>query len=110
MQLDTAKGAVRGNDETFMQVALGAARRAAMRGEVPIGAVLVRGAQVIAVAHNASIGLNDPTAHAEVLALREGARAEGNYRLTDTTLYVTLEPCVMCVGAIRHARVWRVVF
>lgn len=97
-------------DVFFMQAALAAARRAAAVGEVPVGAVLVRGTSIISSGHNAPITLNDPTAHAEVVVLREAAHRERNYRLTGTTLYVTVEPCVMCVGAVVHARVGRVVF
>lgn len=97
-------------DAAFMEAALMAARRAARDGEVPIGAVVVRGAQILGCGHNAPIGLSDPSAHAEILALRRAAQAEGNYRLPGTTLYVTVEPCTMCVGALLHARVARVVF
>lgn len=98
------------SDRAFMEVALELARRGAAAGEVPVGAVLVRGDDVLGSAHNASISGVDPTAHAEVLALRAGARRTGNYRLPGTTLYVTVEPCLMCVGALIHARVQRVVF
>jgi len=97
-------------DTIFMEAALMAARRAAHAGEVPIGAVVVRGEQIIGCGHNAPIGLSDPSAHAEILALRRAAQAEGNYRLPGTTVYVTVEPCVMCVGALLQARVARVVF
>ena len=97
-------------DEHFMQVALMAAEAAAALGEVPVGAVLVRNGEIIARAHNTPIGMSDPTAHAEVLALRQAANREGNYRLLGTTLYVTLEPCVMCVGALMQARLDRVVY
>lgn len=93
-----------------MEAALRAARRAAHEGEVPIGAVVVRGERIIGCGHNAPIGLSDPSAHAEILALRQAARAEGNYRLPGTTVYVTVEPCAMCVGALLQARVERVVF
>jgi tRNA(adenine34) deaminase len=93
-----------------MQMALAAARMGASAGEVPVGAVLVREADILSVAHNCPIGLHDPTAHAEILALRDAARREGDYRLPGTTLYVTTEPCLMCVGALIHARVRRVVF
>ena len=86
------------------------AKRAGEEGEVPVGAVLVSEGQVIARAHNRPIGLNDPTAHAEILTLRAGAAAAGNYRLTGMTLYVTLEPCVMCAGALIQARIPRLVF
>ena len=97
-------------DAEFMRRALAVAARAALVGEVPIGAVLVRGDTVLSCAHNAPITMADPTAHAEILALREAARREQNYRLPGTTLYVTVEPCLMCVGALMQARVARVVF
>jgi len=99
-----------GADECFMEVALRAARRAGAIGEVPVGAVLVRAGRVIGLGCNGSIASSDPTAHAEILALRDGAGRLGNYRLVGTTLYVTVEPCLMCVGALLHARVARVVF
>ena len=98
-------------DEHFMQLALGCAQAAAAQGEVPVGAVLVASdGQVIAQAGNGQIGHSDPTAHAEVLTLRAAAQALQNYRLPNTTLYVTLEPCTMCCGALVHARVGRLVF
>jgi len=93
-----------------MRVALAHAAAAALSGEVPVGAVLVRGEEIVAVGGNAPIATHDPTAHAEIVALRAGGRAFGSYRLTDTTLYVTLEPCVMCASAIVQARVRRLVF
>ncbi len=96
--------------EPFMREALEEARRAAAAGEVPVGAVLVAGGHVVARGYNQPISALDPTAHAEVCALRAGARAVGNYRLVDTVLYVTIEPCLMCVGALVHARVRHVVF
>ena len=96
--------------ESFMRLALEQARLAADAGEVPIGAVAVSGGEVVGRGFNRPIGAVDPTAHAEVIALREAARALGNYRLTGVDLYVTLEPCLMCVGALVHARVERVVF
>jgi len=99
-----------GRDAAFMRVALERAAAAAVSGEVPVGAVLVRNEQIIAVRGNAPIASCDPTAHAEIAALRAGGRSLGTYRLTDTTLYVTLEPCVMCASAIVHARVRRLVF
>jgi tRNA(adenine34) deaminase len=98
------------SDVDFMQLALEAARGAQAAGEVPVGAVLVQGDAILAVAANRPIGGQDPTAHAEIEALRSGGRAAGGYRLTGTTLYVTLEPCVMCAAAIVHARVSRLVF
>jgi tRNA(adenine34) deaminase len=93
-----------------MRAALDQARRGLAAGEVPIGAVLVVGETAVASAFNQPISANDPTAHAEVLVLREAARALGNYRLTDATVYVTVEPCLMCVGALVHARVREVVY
>jgi tRNA(adenine34) deaminase len=100
------------HDEATMRIALEAAQAAAEAGEAPIGAVVIDPATgaVIAKAHNAPIGLSDPTAHAEVLALRAAAERMGNYRLTGLTLVVTLEPCAMCAGAISHARIGRLVF
>jgi tRNA(adenine34) deaminase len=97
-------------DRRWMAKALELARRAAAAGEVPVGAVLVRGDEAIGEGWNRPIGASDPTAHAEVVALRTAAARTGNYRLVDSTLYVTLEPCPMCAGAIVHARVARVVF
>ena len=98
------------HDEGCMREALAEGRRGLEAGEVPVGAVLVLDGAVIARAHNAPIALADPTAHAEVLALREAGRKTGNYRLTGATLYVTVEPCPMCCGAALHARVARVVY
>lgn len=97
-------------DEHWMQHALKLAEHAASIQEVPVGAVLVFQNQVIGQGYNQSITHHDPTAHAEIVALREGAKHLGNYRLPETTLYVTLEPCMMCVGAIIHARIKRLVF
>jgi len=93
-----------------MAAALEQARRGLAAGEVPIGAVLVVNNEIVASAFNQPISAVDPTAHAEILVLREAARAIGNYRLLDATVYVTLEPCVMCVGALVHARVREVVY
>lgn len=101
---------IEADDARWMREALAEARRALAEGEVPVGAVVVRDGEVIGRGHNALIGSQDPTAHAEVLALREAALKAGNYRLLDTTLYATVEPCVMCCGAALHARVARVVF
>jgi tRNA(adenine34) deaminase len=98
------------SDGDFMRQALQLARRAAEQGEVPVGAVLVAGGEVVSEGWNRPIGLNDPTAHAEIMALRAGAVRLGNYRLSGSTLYVTLEPCAMCLGAVITARVSRVVF
>jgi tRNA(adenine34) deaminase len=97
-------------DTHFMQQALTLARSAASIGEVPIAALLVRDGIVIAEAHNLRETKQDPTAHAEVIAIREGARQTNSWRLIDTTLYVTLEPCTMCIGAIVLARIPRLVF
>ena len=95
-----------------MRIALDCAQDAAARGEAPIGAVIVDAStgEVIAKAGNSPISMSDPTAHAEILALREAARITGNYRLTGMTLVVTLEPCAMCAGAISHARIGRLVY
>jgi tRNA(adenine34) deaminase len=93
-----------------MERALGLALQAEAEGEVPVGAVLVRAGRVIGEGWNRPIGEQDPSAHAEVMALRDAGRREGNYRLPGTTLYVTLEPCPMCAGAIVHARVARLVY
>jgi tRNA(adenine34) deaminase len=98
------------NDLEFMRLALEEGRAAALAGEVPVGAVLVCDAKVVARSGNRTIRDCDPTSHAEVVVLREAARVLGNYRLTATTLYVTIEPCSMCAGAIVQARVARVVY
>ena len=98
------------NDERWMQHALNLARQAAAADEVPVGAVIVKNYQLISEGWNHPIQLHDPSAHAEMIALRHAGIKLNNYRLLDTTLYVTLEPCVMCVGAMIHARVGRVVF
>ena len=98
------------NQVTFMRLALREAERARREREVPVGAIVVRDGRVIARAHNRPIHLKDPTAHAEVLALRRAARRVGNYRLSHCTLYVTIEPCAMCAGAMVQARLKRVVF
>lgn len=99
------------NDEYWMQLAYEQAALAAAQGEIPVGAILVSNGQVIGAGYNAPIKLSDPTAHAEIQALRVACQSLNNYRLPeDTTLYVTLEPCTMCVGALIHARIQRVVF
>ena len=98
------------SDESFMLEALALARQAAEAGEVPVGAVVVKGGTVVGRGHNQPVSGRDPTAHAEVMALRDAAERVGNYRLADCDLYVTLEPCVMCAGAILHARISRVVY
>ena len=97
-------------DIFWMQHALELAKRAESEGEVPVGAVVVYDEQVIGEGWNSPISDNDPTAHAEIMALRSAAKKINNYRLLDTTLYVTLEPCIMCTGAITHSRVKRVVY
>ncbi len=98
------------SDLDFMQKALALAQEAAAQGEVPVGALVVLDGQVIGRGFNQPIGRHDPTAHAEIMALRDAAMTMGNYRLPGCTLYVTVEPCVMCAGAIQHARVARVVY
>ena len=97
-------------DEHWMRHALLLARRAQEAGEVPVGAVVVQGGRIVGEGWNRPIGDHDPSAHAEMLAMRAAAQRIGNYRLLDTTLYVTLEPCVMCAGAIIHARIGRLVY
>jgi tRNA(Arg) A34 adenosine deaminase TadA len=97
-------------DHEFMALAVEEAREAARAGEVPVGAVLVREGEVIAQDHNRPISLHDPTAHAEILVLRAGAERMGNYRLSGCELYVTIEPCVMCAGAIVQSRISRLIF
>jgi len=97
-------------DQQYMRMAIEQAQLAAQSGEVPVGAVLVRDGQLISKAFNRPIATHDPSAHAEMLALREAALIEKNYRIPGSTLYVTLEPCVMCSGAMLHARIDRVVF
>ena len=97
-------------DQQYMRMAIEQAKLAAQADEVPVGAVLVRDGQVISRAFNKPIANHDPSAHAEMLALREAALAEENYRMPGSTLYVTLEPCAMCAGAMLHARIDRVVF
>jgi len=98
------------DDARWMDEALALARAAAARGEVPVGAIVVRDGQAIGRGGNAPIADSDPTAHAEIAALRDAARSLSNYRLPGATLYVTIEPCAMCAGAILHARIARVVF
>lgn len=97
-------------DSLFMQAALGQARQAALAGEAPVGAVLCLGNEIVAAGHNRTIIEHDPSGHAEIVVLRAAGQAVDNHRLVGATLYVTLEPCAMCVGAIVQARVTRVVF
>jgi tRNA(adenine34) deaminase len=98
-------------DSSFMREAIAEAQQAAREDEVPVGAVLIDGnGTVLAKAHNQTIASSDPTAHAEILVLRSAAKALGNYRLVDTILYVTIEPCIMCMGALLHSRVARIVY
>ena len=96
--------------DTFMRAALDEARRGFAAGEVPVGAVVVLNSEIVGRGFNQPIGSDDPTAHAEIVALRQAARALGNYRLVGSTMYVTIEPCLMCVGAMVHARVETLVF
>lgn len=98
------------NDMEFMQIALSLAAEAAAQGEVPVGAIVVKDGVIIGRGSNAPISQHDPSAHAEIQAMRAAAKTLGNYRLVDCTLYVTLEPCAMCAGAIQHARIARLVF
>jgi tRNA(adenine34) deaminase len=97
-------------DDPFMQAALAQAKLAAEKGEVPVGAVLVLGEGIIAQGHNHPISAHDPSAHAEISVLRAAGESQSNYRLPGATLYVTLEPCIMCVGAMIHARIQRCVY
>ena len=98
------------SDEAFMREALALARQAAEAGEVPVGAVVVKDGAVVGRGHNRPVSGRDPTAHAEIMAMRDAATRLGNYRLTGCELYVTLEPCAMCAGAIMHARIVRLVY
>jgi tRNA(adenine34) deaminase len=97
-------------DQAFMSIALALAGQAAIAGEVPVGAIVVKDGEIIGRGSNAPIGSHDPSAHAEIQAMRNAAKNLGNYRLVDCTLYVTLEPCAMCTGAIQHARIARLVY
>ena len=103
-------GQIQANDERFMREALARADEAEARGEVPVGAVVVAGGEVVGAGSNSPIGRRDPTAHAEIVAVREACRRLETYRLTEATLYVTMEPCAMCAGALVNARVKRLVF
>jgi len=98
------------SDEKFMKLALQEAQKSQEMNEVPVGAIIIMNGEVISKSHNKSISQNDPTSHAEINALRNAAKKVGNYRLTGATLYVTLEPCAMCYGAIVHSRIPRLVF
>jgi tRNA(adenine34) deaminase len=97
-------------DEKYMRIALEEAEKAGRGGEIPVGAILLKGGQVLARDHNRCIELNDPTAHAEILVLRKGGERLGNYRLNETVLYVTAEPCPMCISAMVHGRIQRLVY
>lgn len=98
------------SDEEYMQLALELAAQAAAAGEVPVGALVVKDGEIIGRGYNAPISSHDPSAHAEIRAMRDAAQNIGNYRLVGCTLYVTLEPCAMCTGAIQHARIARLVY
>lgn len=98
------------NDEKWMQIAIEEAQLAEIDNEVPVGAIIIKNNKIIAKAHNQPISKNDPTAHAEIQAIRIASKNQKNYRLTGATLYVTLEPCAMCLGAMIHARINRIVF
>lgn len=108
--LTTAAASFSDDDIAFMQAALAQAALAAEAGEVPVGAVVVKDGVIIGRGSNAPISRHDPSAHAEIQAMRDAAQQIGNYRLVDCTLYVTLEPCAMCTGAIQHARIARLVY
>jgi len=97
-------------DLKFMKLALGLAKKAELKNEVPVGALIVRNGQIIGQGMNTSISDHDPTSHAEINAIREAAKAIKNYRLKDCAIYVTLEPCAMCVGAIQHARIEKIIY
>ena len=97
-------------DEKWMQIAISEANLAKSKNEIPVGAVLIQNNELIAQAHNQPISHNDPTAHAEIQVLRIAAKQQSNYRLVGSTIYVTLEPCAMCLGAMMHARIKRIVF
>ena len=97
-------------DNDFMQIALDLAQQAAAAGEVPVGAIVVKDGEIIGRGSNAPITTHDPTAHAEIRAMRDAAQYLGNYRLVGCTLYVTLEPCAMCTGAIQHARITKLIY
>ena len=98
------------NHKKWMQIAIDEASLAQIENEVPVGAIIIQNDKLIAKAHNQSISKNDPTAHAEILVLRKAGKKQKNYRLIDATLYVTLEPCAMCLGAMMHARIDKIIF
>jgi len=98
------------DDEKWMQIAINESNAAISEDEIPVGAVIVKNGRLIAKAHNQPVSTNDPTAHAEIQVIRKAGKKEKNYRLVGTTLYVTLEPCLMCLGALMHARIERIVF
>jgi tRNA(adenine34) deaminase len=110
MRKGAGRGSLVSEDERFMRMALVEAERAAREGEVPVGAVVVSAGRVLARAHNRPVHLHDPSAHAEILALRRAAKKLGNYRMEGCDLYVTIEPCAMCAGAIVQARLRRLVY
>lgn len=105
-----AMNAIEATDEHWMRLALEQAQLGAAVGEVPVGAILVQDGQLVAAGYNQPIAAHDPTAHAEIVVLRKAAQVLGNYRLSGSTLYVTIEPCTMCAGAMIHARVARLVY
>lgn len=109
-QTNSLASATLDTHQAYMQLALQLAKEAAEQGEVPVGAIVVKDGVIIGRGSNAPIGKHDPTAHAEINAMREAAQYLGNYRLVDCTLYVTLEPCAMCAGAIQHARIARLIY
>jgi tRNA(adenine34) deaminase len=106
-----SKKVSRNNHIKFMNIALDEAKKAGQKAEVPVGAVIVvKNGKILSATHNQTVSLNDPTAHAEILALRQAGIKRKNYRLLNTTLYVTIEPCIMCMGALVHARISTIVF
>lgn len=105
-----SRGETAQSDSDWMRLALAQASLAAQAGEVPVGAVIVKRGQLVAIGHNSPIGNNDPCGHAEIVAIRAAGQYLGNYRLTECELFATLEPCAMCAGAIQHARIERLVF